>query len=199
MLTPSQHKTYEFIKRFMTKHPYAPTAAEIAEGIGIRSRGVVHRHLQALTAAGKINMIPGKHRNIRLPHQKQGHSVPILGTIAAGQPIEAIQSQEYFDFDDLFDYPDCYILRVRGDSMIDEGIFENDMIICRQTSTANNGEIVVALIDEHEATLKRFYNNPDHTVTLVPANAMLKPMIYPAERVRVQGVFMGLVRWSHKY
>ena len=194
MLTLAQRKTEEFIRGFFKEYGYAPTASEIAEGIGIKSRGVVHRYLKALVAAGSIVLTPKRHRNIRLLAPiDDSASLPLLGAIAAGQPIEAIPQQETVDVASIFVGPNRYALKVKGDSMIDEGILDGDIVICQKSDTAVNGQIVVALIDKEEATLKRLECH-DKIVTLYPANARLKPMIYSAERVTIQGIYIGLVR-----
>lgn len=199
MLTLSQRKTHSFIKTYFKKHGHAPTAAEIAEGIGIKSRGVVHRYLKALVKAGHIALTPNRHRNIRLLSSIQNvfsgsSTLPLVGTIAAGAPIEAIPQQESIDVASIFLGANRYALKVKGDSMIDEGILDGDVVICEQQDTANDGQIVVALIDQAEATLKRLKRNTDNTITLHPANARLKPMVYPADRITIQGIYLGLLR-----
>jgi len=199
MLTMSQRRTHEFIKKFFEEHGYSPTAAEIAEGIGIKSRGVVHRYLKALVQAGHIALTPKRHRNISLLTSVQelftgAVSLPLLGTIAAGQPIEAIPQQESIDVASVFVGANRYALKVKGDSMIDEGILDGDVVICEKHDSATDGQIVVALIDHEEATLKRLQRNADQTVTLIPANTQLHPMIYAADRVTIQGVYIGLIR-----
>lgn len=208
MLTLSQNKTLTFIKDFVAKYSYAPTMAEIAKGIGIKSRGVVHRYVHALEEHGLIHLVPGRHRNIQLledddsdggggqVHQEM--SLPLLGCIAAGRPIEAIAHQERLDLSGLMLGDNRYALQVKGDSMIEEGIFDGDIVICEHSQTARNGEIVVALIDNQEATLKRLQRNPDNSITLIPANARLSPMVYEASRVMVQGIFIGLLRLSRR-
>lgn len=199
MLTLAQRKTEEFIRKFFAEKGYAPTASEIAEGIGIKSRGVVHRYLKALAEAGRIALTPKRHRNIKLLEPIQElfsgmGSLPLLGSIAAGRPIEAVQQNETIDVASIFLGANRYALIVKGDSMIDEGILDGDIVVCQKSETANDGQIVVALIDQEEATLKRLQRNVDATVTLHPANSKLKPMIYPSERVTIQGIYIGLVR-----
>ena len=198
MLTISQRKTHDFVKKYFAKNGHSPTAAEIAKGIGIKSRGVVHRYLKVLAQAGHIALTPNRHRNIRLLTSTQemlsGASLPLVGTIAAGQPIEAIPQQETINIASVFAGVNRYALKVKGDSMIDEGIFDGDIVICEKRDSANDGEIVVALIDQEEATLKRLQRNSDETITLYPANPTLKPMQFAAERVTIQGIYIGLVR-----
>lgn len=197
-LTLAQQRTYVFIKQFIAEHEYSPTVREVANGIGIKSKGVAHRYILALVDVGKIRLIHGRHRNIELIEDEMegGHSsqIPFLGKIAAGQPIEAITSHEMLDVQALFSGPNRYALRVKGDSMIDEGIFDGDVVICEHCQAANDGDIVVALVDEGEATLKRFKNNRNGTLSLIPANSTLSPMIFEAERVKIQGRFVGLLR-----
>ncbi len=199
MLTLKQQEVLEFIKKFLKKHNYAPTVMELADGIGVKSKGVVHRYLQALNDQEYIELIPNRHRNIRLVEPPEGTSsmIPLLGKIAAGQPIEAIPNQEELDVSAVFLGADRYALRVQGDSMIDDGIFDGDYVICRHSHTANNGDIVVALVDQEQATLKRFHHNHDQTVTLTPANARFSPMVYESRRVIIQGIFVGLIRVDH--
>lgn len=196
MITQSQKRTYDFIQEYIAKHDLAPTMAEIAAGIGIKSRGVVHRYVKALEEEGLINMTPNRHRNIHLVSSaKASNTLPLIGRIAAGQPIEAIQDRNTVDIANIFLKEDRYALEVKGDSMIEEGILDGDIVVCKHTESANDGQIVVALVDEQEATLKRLRRNKDKTITLVPANAHYEPMTYEPERVRVQGVFVGLLRF----
>ena len=194
MLTLSQQKTLKFVQTFFAKHHYAPTAAEIAEGIGIKSRGVVHRYLKALVNQGYIRLLPKRHRNIQLILNDTSTSIPLVGSIAAGRPIEAIEQHEAVDVASVFLGANRYALRVKGDSMIDEGIFDGDIVVCERRESAEEGQIVVALVDQEEATLKRLYHGRDNTITLKPANPSHQPMTYPAERVAVQGIYIGLLR-----
>ena len=197
MLTLAQHNVFRFIQDFIYQHSYAPTTAEIAEGIGIQSRGVVHRYLKALADAEFIELVPQRKRNIRIIKQQSTDlSLPILGKIAAGQPIEAVRDNETVEVTSLFMSPGRYALRVQGDSMLDEGIHDGDIIICQEAKYAENGQIVVALVDEESATLKRLQRNPDNSITLFPANSNHQPQVYSSDRVRIQGIFVGLVRIS---
>lgn len=198
MLTLTQHRVYQFIKDYISQYEYAPTTAEIAQGIGIQSRGVVHRYLKALQDAGYIQLLPNKRRNICLlsPNQKNTElSLPLLGRIAAGEPIEAIYDDETINVTEMFLSSDRYALRVKGDSMIDEGIYDGDIIICQHADRADNGQIVVALIDQLEATLKRLQKNDDTTISLIPANPAHQVQVYASNRVTIQGLFIGLMRF----
>lgn len=193
LFTASQYKTYQFICQYVDDNGVAPTEAEIAAGIGIKSRGVAHRYVKALAAKGVLHLVPNRRRNIQIIKPLNTSDLEIIGTIAAGSPIEAINTQENVDMQQFIG-PDRYALRVKGDSMIDEGIFDDDVIICERKDTAREGDIVVALIDREEATLKRLQNNGNGTITLVPANKELEPLTYDAARVTIQGIFKGLLR-----
>ena len=196
MLTFTQHRVHRYIKQYIKAHNYAPTTAEIAAGIGIRSRGVIHRYLKELESAGYIHLEPHRKRNIRLKERptQTTRQLPLLGRIAAGEPIEAIYDNESINVTEMFLAEDRYALRVKGDSMIDEGIYDGDIIICQHAEQASNGQIVVALIDNAEATLKKLQKNDNGTVSLIPANRTHKIQIYESHRVRVQGLFIGLLR-----
>lgn len=198
MLTKAQHRTLTFITSFVAEMDYAPTIAEIAAGIGIKSRSTVHRHLQGIEQAGFIRIIANKRRNIELISQRalcvSDLSLPVIGKIAAGLPIEAIVDNEMIDIAALCLGSDRYVLKVEGNSMIGDCICDGDYVICERSDVARNGDIVVALIDQEEATLKRFFQNEDKTITLMPSNLGLKPMVYEEERVSVQGLFIGLLR-----
>ena len=195
MLTPKQLQTYEFIKEFIAKNDYAPTEAQIAEGIGISSRGVAHRYVKALYEAGYIDIKRGKRRNIILKCDTR-YCLPVVGKIAAGAPIEAILSDQQFNFVDKFMGEDRFILEVQGDSMIGDNIVHGDMIVCERTDNPSKNDIVVALIDGEEATLKRVAQLDDENVTLIPSNPNMQPMVFPAHRVAIQGRFLGLLRLS---
>lgn len=198
MLTMQQHNTFEFIKNFIKKYKISPTMAEIAKGIGIKSRGVVHRYVHAIADEGLIKTIPKRSRNIQLLDLIPGFNLlPLVGAIAAGQPIEAIEDNETINIGEIFLGEGRFALRVKGDSMIEDGIFDGDVVVCQRSEVANDGQIVVALIDNSEATLKRIQKNTNQTITLLPANAKLKPMVYDANRVTIQGIFIGLLRMAN--
>jgi len=212
MPTDRSRQVYDFVRAYTARHGYAPKLREIADHLGIASRGVVHRHLRALEEEGFIRIEPDRARGIRLskgraaatrPFRVPGSvsapslahfSLPLLGRIAAGRPIEAIPGEDEIDLSEFFVNRDRFVLRVQGDSMIEDGILDGDMVIVEKRETAENGEIVVALIDGIEATLKRLQKNRDGSVTLRPANGHMPPMRYPAARVRIQGVVVGQFR-----
>lgn len=199
-LTRRQREIYEYLRDHAGEFPFPPTLDELCGALGLRSRGSLHKQIQALVAAGLVEPMNQQQRGIRLvtPPEAiatdEADALPLLGYIAAGHPIEAIPQPEYVQVPDfLRTRGHCYVLQVRGDSMVDEGILEGDWVVIEQRDSARNGEIVVALIDEAEATLKRIEQHPDRVV-LHPANARLKPMIYSPDRVRIQGVLVGQMR-----
>lgn len=196
MLTATQHKVLDFIRQYLAVQAYAPSLVEIATGIGIRSKGTAHRHVQALAEAGYLRLIPGRKRGIELADEPRDRllKLPLLGRIAAGRPIEAIADQESLNLADYLLGPDRYALQVRGDSMIEAGILDGDLIIVKRQDTANDNEIVVALIDGEEATLKRLQHRPDGEILLLAENPRMSPLTYPAERVSIQGVLVGQLR-----
>ena len=198
MLTERQQATYQFIHDYHLRRGYAPKLTEIADGIGIRSKGVVHRYLKAIAEEGLIELLPGRHRGIRMTEYQESlaaeSTLPLVGKIAAGQPIEAIPDHNTFDLSAFFLGPNRFVLKVQGDSMIDAGILDGDMVVVEQSDNARNGDIVVALIDKDEATLKYLQQNKDGTVTLLPANQTMQPMNYSADRVQIQGVVVGQMR-----
>jgi len=196
-LTDKQQLTLDFIQRYIAIHTVAPKLQEIAEGIGISSRGVAHRYVRALIDSGYISMDSGRHRGICLckPNTHKPESIlPLLGKIAAGKPIEAIPGEDQIDLRDFFGHNN-FAVRVQGDSMIEAGIMDGDTVIIEFKETANDGDIVVALIDESETTLKRFKrSNKGKYIKLIPANKDMEEMVYEASRVRIQGVLIGQLR-----
>jgi repressor LexA len=198
MLTARQRDIYQFIRAFIERHGHGPLLMEIAEGIGIQSKGTVHRYVNSLAREGLIELVSGRHRGIRLPEQAApaaaGATLPLVGKIAAGRPIEAIPGQDEINLADFFVRANCFVLKVQGDSMIEAGILDGDMVVVEKRDWAENDALVVALIDQQDATLKRLRHNRDGTVTLIPANAALSPITYSAERVTIQGVIVGQLR-----
>jgi len=196
-LTRRQHEIHQYLVENAHRFAHPPTLDELCEALGLRSRGSLHKQIQALIDAG-LEPMNQRQRGIRLAtpgHEAPGEgTLPLLGYIAAGRPIEAIPQPEQVSVPEfLRTRGRCYVLQVRGDSMIEDGILEGDWVVIEQRDTARNGEIVVALIDECEATLKRIEQHPDRVV-LHPANARLEPMIYSPQRVRIQGVLVGQMR-----
>lgn len=196
-LTDKQRLTLDFIERYIAIHSISPKLQEIAEGIGIRSRGVAHRYVQALIKHDFIAMDNGRHRGIKLlkPNPRRIDStLPLLGKIAAGKPIEAVPGEDQIDLQDFFGHNN-FAVQVQGDSMIEAGIMDGDTAIIEFRETANDGDIVVALIDETETTLKRFKRSQrGRYIKLIPANKDMEEMVYEASRIRIQGVLIGQLR-----
>ncbi len=195
-LTDQQRRTLAFIRDYIATHKVSPKLREIAQGIGIRSRGVAHRYVQALVKAGLLESGDGRTRGLRLTQadRRRPAILPLLGKIAAGRPVEAIPGQDEIDLRDFFG-EHHFAIQVQGDSMIEAGILDGDTAIIRFSENARNGDIVVALIDESEATLKRFQRSRDgRHIKLVPANKTMKPMVYEAHRIRIQGILVGQMR-----
>jgi len=197
ILTPRQRELHDFLHRFVRKQGQPPTIAEIQRHFKLGSPATIHQHLSALEEAGLIRRHRHVARGIELLEALSADAdceIPLLGVVAAGVPIEAILSRETACVPRDLYRPERFALRVRGDSMRDEGILDGDLIILDQRQTASNGETVVALVDEAEATVKRIYYERG-AVRLQPANANYQPLVVkPAARVKVQGVLVGLLR-----
>lgn len=194
-LTARQKALYDFIGGFIRDRGVAPSYEEIRSGLGLRSLSTVHKHLKQLERRGWLRS-PWESRKRALSLVSpvpRSAVVPLLGLVAAGSPIEALESPEEAEVpESLLRGGECFGLRVRGESMIEDGIHDGDLIIVKSQPSAENGQTVVALI-EGEATVKKFYRR-GQTVELRPANAGMAPIIVPASRVRVRGVVIGLVR-----
>ena len=195
-LTRRQRAILEHLRQSSAHQAHPPTLDELCRELGLRSRGSLHKHVQALVKAGHVEPLSGKQRGVRLcePDQDDLLSLPLLGYIAAGRPIEALENPQDLEVPrQLRGSGRCYVLQVRGDSMIDEGILDGDWVVVEQRDHARDGEIVVALIDGEEATLKRIEQTPSACI-LHPANANLAPLSYAPGRVRIQGVVTGQMR-----
>ncbi|PLY11968.1 MAG: transcriptional repressor LexA [Sedimenticola sp.] len=198
-LTRRQQEIYEYIQDHLEEFPHPPTLDELCNALGMSSKGSLHKQIQALIEAGLVEPMNNKRRGIRLTHSPdhQGNELPMLGYIAAGRPIEAINHQTRIPVPEMLrTTKPCYVLTVKGDSMIDEGILDGDMIVIEQRSSARNGEIIVALIEGSDATLKRIEQKPGEVI-LHPANAAMQPMIFSPEQVEIQGVLVGQMRQYH--
>ena len=192
-LTQRQYKVYEFIRDKIRGRGYGPTVREIAEQFDINSPNGVVCHLKALERKGFITRERNRSRAIELKAEPIGQrSLPLAGTIAAGVLHEAIEQDEKVDFQEMFN-PDknLFVLRVSGESMIDDQIADGDFVVVQKQRTARKGQIVVAITDEGEATLKRWYPEKNR-IRLEPANSTMKP-IYVKD-ARVLGVVVGVVR-----
>lgn len=197
-VTAKQRRVFEFIRRYMESNQEPPTIAEIGRQFQMSSSASVHSILSNLEREGLIKRIPNVSRGIQIleqPESEERNEIPLLGIVAAGQPIEAILSHDTVVVpSDLQGKGRTFALRVRGDSMIDENIQDGDIIIVSSQKTAENGQVVVALIDGNYATVKKFYREPDF-IRLEPANPQFKPIfIKTPERLQIQGVVRGLIR-----
>ncbi len=193
MLTKREQDTFDFIVNYYAKRRKAPLLIEIAEGLGIQSKGVVHRYVSVLEEQGYIVRNP-KTRGIELLNNPDVGALPFLGCIAAGKPIEAIEDKQVVNFSHLLNGPDRYVLEVKGHSMIEEGIRHGDMVVIEHASTARSNQIVVALIDDQDVTLKRIQFPKKDKIKLIPANKNMQAKEYAAKRVTIQGVLIGQVR-----
>lgn len=193
MATHFQEKLYKFISDYITQQGYSPSFSEITFALGIspRSKSLVTRSLRALEKEGKLAL---SKEGRRLAITLSTKHFPLLGRISAGMPIEAISDNEWIDINHIFQGSDRFALQVKGTSMIDEGILDEDIIICRKAEVAKEGDIVVALIDQCNTTLKRISYKMNGMITLIPANSELKPRAYAPERICIQGIYIGLIR-----
>jgi repressor LexA len=203
-LTKRQREIFEFIRRYSAKYGYPPTVRDIGKAVGLASSSTVHAHLSNLERIGLLRRDPSKPRAIELLDRAMGSAVgsvrsmvrteglPLVGSVAAGSPVLAEENIE-----DYVDVPEFaggesgqFLLRIRGESMKDAGIIEGDLVVVREQSTAHNGDIVVALLGE-EATVKRFFREPDH-IRLQPENDAMEPI--RSKEVKVLGRVVGLLR-----
>jgi repressor LexA len=197
-VTARQKQVYEYICRYAENQKQPPTIAEIGKQFQMTSSASVHSILSSLEREGFIKRIPNVSRGIEIVKQEPGeddYEIPLLGLVAAGQPIEAVLSHETVSAPkNMIGRGRMFALRVRGDSMIDENIQDNDIIIVSSQETAENGQMVVALIDGNYATVKKFYRESDF-IRLEPANPQFKPIfIKTPGRLQLQGVVRGLIR-----
>ncbi len=197
-ITRRQKEVLDFIRNFVERCGYSPSFEEIAHGLGLSSLATVHKHISNLEKKGLLHRAHNRSRSIDvLPAQTaQAASTPqwpLLGRIAAGQPVEAVENRETISMGDILGDKTVFALEVRGESMRDEHIVHGDYVLVEQTQTARQGEIVVALVDGSEATLKRYYLEGD-TVRLQPSNAEMQPIYVPAANVAIQGRVLAIVR-----
>lgn len=200
MLTERQQDTYDFIRRFIKEQGRSPLLSEVAQGIGLSSQGSVHNYIQALVNEGLVERSVGRTRGLRLVEKNTDGSepvsvtLPVMGKIAAGRLIEAVHDESEIDLGGMFAGKGRFVLKVNGDSMIDKAIMSGDYVVIQSQQTARHGDIVVALVDGYDATLKTLLLNDDETVTLMPANVNYEPVTLPAKRIAIQGVVVGQLR-----
>jgi repressor LexA len=206
-LTRRQREIYEFIRQFIEEHSYSPSLEEIAKGMQLSSLATVHKHLTNLADKGLIMRHWNRGRGIELVGELNSPNMvnmeldasfrlPVRGTVAAGAPIEAVEEDVErlsVPSDLVRNAENTFVLRVRGDSMIEDGIHEGDMIIVERAKDARNGQVVVALVNGFETTVKRFFNEGEN-IRLQPANSAMEPIMVMAKDVEIQGLVVGLLR-----
>jgi repressor LexA len=196
-LTKRQREILDYLNGFIERHGYAPSLEEIGRQFGLSSLATVHKHLSNLQEKGFIRRAWNRSRSVEIVPAKTGGravELALLGYVAAGEPIEAIAGNESISVpEDFVGKRETYVLRVRGDSMIDEQIRDGDYVIVEDRKAAENGETVVALLSGSDVTLKKFYRENGH-VRLQPANPSMRPLVVRAEEVQVQGVVIGVMR-----
>jgi len=205
-LTRRQKELMDFLEQFIRQHGYSPSYEEIAGGLGLASLATVHKHIQALGNKQYLKRNYNHSRSLEIGERffrerkesagqaPPADSVPLLGRIAAGAPVEAILNPEMLHFSDFAGRENIFALEVRGDSMIEDHICSGDFVLIEKDTNARNGEIVVALVDGTEATLKRYYHEPDGRVRLQPANASMAPIYVDPAHLRIQGRVLGVLR-----
>jgi repressor LexA len=203
-LTRRQKELMDFLAEFISRNGYSPSYEEIANGLKLASLATVHKHIQALQAKNYLRRSFNHSRSLEIGERYfteekarqsgTGVAVPLLGRIAAGTPVEAIANPETLQFSDFARQDVTYALQVRGDSMIEDHICSGDYVLVEKTQSVKNGEIVVALVDGTEATLKRYYREGDGKIRLQPANAAMQPIYVDAAQLEVQGKVLAVMR-----
>lgn len=209
-LTRRQAEVLHFIAAFIRDKGFSPSYEELCSGLGVSSLATVHKHVLTLEHKGFLKRGPHQSRSIdlgqryfqesrRRSRQRSGEPsssivLPLLGRIAAGKPLEAIENPETISLADFAGQKDVFVLQVKGDSMIDDHIMDGDYILVERTDSADDGEVVVVLVEGNDATLKRMYRESGSRIRLQPANAAMEPIVKPAEAVKVQGRLIGVLR-----
>ena len=195
--TPRQKQILDFVTRSIDRRGFAPSIQEICDHFDLSSTATVHKHLKNLAARGLLNRESHRSRALEVPGPSAAGSVeiPLLGRVAAGVPIEAISNSDTISIPaDWLGRGERFALRVRGDSMIDAHIEDGDVVVIERKEVARDGDTVIALVDDAEATLKVFRSQADGRVRLETRNASLKPVVFDAGRVRIQGTVVGVLR-----
>lgn len=204
-LTRRQKEVMDFLAKFIEENGYSPSYEELASGLGLASLATVHKHVQALETKQYLRRSYNHSRSLEIGDryfaeerarrvQEIAPSVPLLGRIAAGAPVEAIANPETLHFADFVASPNAFALEVRGESMIEDHICSGDFVLVERTNSIQNGDIVVALVDGTEATLKRYYAEPDGRIRLQPANSAMSPILVDASALQVQGKVLAIMR-----
>ncbi len=205
-LTRRQKEVMDFLSGFIQQNGYSPSYEEIASGLQLASLATVHKHIQALESKQYLRRSYNHSRSLevgerflveeklRAPAAPDRTSVPLLGRIAAGAPVEAIANSEPLYFSDFTGNENTFALEVRGESMIEDHICSGDYVLAEKTDSVHNGDIVVALVDGSEATLKRYYAEPDGRVRLQPANSAMAPLFVNPASLEIQGRVLAVLR-----
>ena len=203
-LTRRQKEVLDCIARFVEENGFSPSYDEIARELHLASLATVHKHITALQTKNYLKRGHNQSRSVevaprylqeqRRNRQEQRLEVPLLGRIAAGQPVEAVEQRATLSFADFLGNSDTFALEVRGESMIDDHICDGDMVLVEKVRDVKDGDIVVALVGGTETTLKRFFREPNGLVRLQPANAMMKPIYVPAAELDIQGRLLAVLR-----
>lgn len=191
MLTALERKILNFIGEYLRENGgQSPTLSEIGEGCGVNSVGTVHRYVSSIEDKGFLEKARSGWRTLLAPSE-----LPFRGVIAAGKPIEAVEQSESVDLTALLVQPDCFVLRIKGESMVDSGILDNDLVVIKPAQTARNGQIVVALVDNENASLKEFRKiDGGRRIKLIPHNETMDEQVYDADRVQIQGILASVIR-----
>jgi repressor LexA len=200
-ITKRQRQVYDFLHDFIQRNGYSPSFEEIGDGLGLSSLATVHKHVSNLEKKGLLKRDYNRSRSIdvlpvrgifkRQPSKEL--ALPLMGRIAAGQPIEAVENPETISLGDITRSKDVFVLQVKGESMKDEHIVDGDYVLVEKTNNAHDGEIVVALVEGTDATLKRLFREGVN-IRLQPSNTAMKPIIVPAKSVQLQGRVIGVLR-----
>ncbi|HEY1803640.1 MAG TPA: transcriptional repressor LexA [Terracidiphilus sp.] len=196
-VTRRQKEVLDFLEAFVSRNGYSPSFEEIARGMSLKSLATVHKHITNLEKKGMLDRVHNRSRSIDVvppgTRTRSSFKLPLAGRIAAGTPVEAMETPETISLADVVGSRDVFALEVRGDSMRDEHIINGDYVLVERTKTARQGEIVVALVHGAETTLKRFYPE-GNVVRLQPANLEMEPIYVPAAQVAIQGRVLGVLR-----
>ena len=204
-LTKRQKEVLEFLADFIDRNRYSPSYEEIAAGLSLNSLATIHKHISSLESKGYLRRAFNQSRSLEIAPRyaaeiekrraaETGLTVPLLGKIAAGAPVEPGVNPEVLHFQDFAGDSNTYALQVRGESMIDDHICDGDFVLIQKTDSVRDSEIVVALVDGMETTLKRLYREPNGQIRLQPANSTMDPIYVPAASVQVQGKLIAVLR-----
>ncbi len=205
-LTRRQKEVLDFFAAFVEENGYSPSYDEIAHGLGLASLATVHKHISSLEAKGYVHRSHNQSRSLEFgPKYEQelerrraaspaSLELPLAGRIAAGAPVQAFENQATLSFSDFAGDKETFALEVSGDSMIEDHIMSGDYVLVARTDSVRDGEVVVALVDGAETTLKRFYREPGDMIRLQPANSAMEPIMVPASKIQIQGRLLAVLR-----